>query len=405
MTMNYKFPVINHIDQLREALEGRTEFIFAERDGCIIANYMVNLVDTFPTPDTRDEQLNEHYRLRREARGIIFCSETGKVLARRYHKFFNIGEKNECLIDNVDFNQPHIILEKLDGSMITPFQTADGKLRWGTKMGETDVAKPVEEFVAENPNYIEFVEGHIQRGFTPIFEWCSRKQKIVVDYPKDRLVLTAIRSNIGGEYLSYNSMKECAGLYQVEVVAVHDGNVTDVHKFLDMVRDIRGAEGFVIRFDNGHMVKCKADEYLQLHKAKEATAHEKDVWAIILDEKVDDLLPLLEKDEADALSKFASELNGAILKKADDLRWEVIAWVDNHGDNQKKFAVEFVNGKNSKFTASEKGLLFKIKAGKDPVESVREYVRSQCSTSTTIEGVRDLVGGLKWDRTSNIGDE
>jgi RNA ligase len=396
--MQYSFPHITHIDQLRAALDGRTEFIFAERDGVVIANYLVNLIDTFPSDDTRDEALNEAYRLRREARGIIFCAKTGKVLARRYHKFFNLGEKAECAADKVDFTQPHIILEKLDGSMITPFKTADGIMRWGTKMGETEVAMPVNKFVADNAQYQDFSNEMIAKDFTPIFEWCSRKQRIVIDYPVDRLVLTAIRDNVTGRYVSYSQMVDLGKHYNIDVVQALDGNVTDVHEFIEMVRNLKNAEGFVIRFENGHMIKVKAEEYLQIHRAKELITHEKDLWAVILDEKLDDLLPLLDKDDQDQLSKFASDLNVKILEKADELKWEVIAWVDNNGDSQKKFAVDFVNAKNSRFTDAEKGLLFKIKAGKDPIDVVHEYVRKKCSTATTINEVRPLVGGLKWDR-------
>lgn len=403
--MKYNFPHINHIDQLKAALAGRSEFIFAERDGYIIANYLVNLVDTFPAADTDDASVNEAYQLRREARGIIFCATTGKVLARRYHKFFNLGEKVECAADKVDFTQHHVILEKLDGSMITPFKTADGVLRWGTKMGETDVAGPAKAFADNHPAYITFATDMISKDFTPIFEWCSRKQRIVIDYPEDRLVLTAVRDNLSGRYVSYAQLVNLAKDYDLDVVKAMDGNVKNVHEFIAMVRALKNLEGFVIRFDTGHMIKVKADEYVKIHRAKELISFEKDLWAIILDEQLDDLLPLLEQEDQDRLSEFASNLNAAVLAKASELKAKIDAWIQVHGSDQKKFAVEFVNTSESGFTANERGLLFKIKAGKNEVDVVREYVRSQCNTATNIESVRSLVGGLKWDRYSNMENE
>ena len=36
------------------------------------------------------------------------------------------------------------------------------------------------------------IEDAIDAGFTPLFEWCSRRSKIVVDYPEDQLVLTGL---------------------------------------------------------------------------------------------------------------------------------------------------------------------------------------------------------------------
>lgn len=198
------------------------------------------------------------------------------------------------------------------------------------------------------------------------------------------------------------NIREIGQTFGIPVVDAHQGSINDIHAFLAYVRDLKNLEGFVITFGNGHRAKMKADEYLQLHKSCDMMSFEKDIWAIILDEKLDDLLPLLEQEDQDRLTEFASKLNKAVLDKADELKWEVIAWVDNHGDSQKKFAVKFVNAKDSKFTSAEKGMLFKIQAGADPVTTVRDYVRSKCSTSTTIEEVRPFVGGLKWDRYQEL---
>lgn len=87
-------------------------------------------------------------------------------------------------------------------SMITPIPV-DGNIRWGTKMGVTDVALGAEEFVAKNPQYQELAKWCIQNKKTPIFEWVSRKQRIVIDYEEDNLILIAIRDNVTGEYMPY----------------------------------------------------------------------------------------------------------------------------------------------------------------------------------------------------------
>lgn len=203
MTMKYIFPHIEHIDQLRKALDGRQEFIFAERDGYVIANYLVNLADTFPLDNTEDEALNQAYRLRREARGIIFCAKTGRVISRPFHKFFNLGERPETASDKINFNMPHIVLHKLDGSFIRPFRTHDGKLRIGTKMGETEVAAQAAEFFFARQEYVDAANWACDNNITLIYEWTSPRNRIVVRYEKDNLVLLAARHNVTGEYLSY----------------------------------------------------------------------------------------------------------------------------------------------------------------------------------------------------------
>ncbi len=195
--MKYKFPVITNISQVLPLIADKPEFIVAVKDGgYTVVNYVVMTGNTFPDVE------NENDAILRELRGIIFDTATGNVLQRRFHKFFNCNERAETQAGQIDFDEPHVILEKLDGSMITPVQTTDG-LRWGTKMGVTQVALPVEEFVATRRNYIEMAEFCSKKGWTPIFEWTSRQQAIVIDYPEDNLILTAVRDNVTGEYLPY----------------------------------------------------------------------------------------------------------------------------------------------------------------------------------------------------------
>lgn len=46
--MNYEFPVIRTIQDVLPHIEGRDEFVVAERDGYTVINYAVAMEDTFP---------------------------------------------------------------------------------------------------------------------------------------------------------------------------------------------------------------------------------------------------------------------------------------------------------------------------------------------------------------------
>ena len=222
--MHYQFPIIEHIDDVRPAIEERNEFIIAERDWGYVVNYMVAMTDTFP-PVLEDEYwcpgckmpLSEAVAcgsqrcpeavslaaIRRECRGLIFCKKTGRILRRPLTKFFNVGERDETQIHQLDFTRAHKVYTKLDGSMISPFEVNHGSgiIRFGTKMGITEVAMQAEEFVATNMKYMEFSKWCIKNNLTPIFEWTSRQQRIVIDYPVDNLTLLAVRHMITGEFL------------------------------------------------------------------------------------------------------------------------------------------------------------------------------------------------------------
>lgn len=393
--MFYKFPHITSINQVYDAIRGCDEFIVAERDGFLVINYLVNYAETFPTPNTKDPVLNEHYAIRRECRGLIFNMK-GKVIARRMHKFFNIGEKLETHLDKIDFSQPHMLLDKLDGSMITPFLVHD-ELRWGTKMGITDVAAPVEEFVSAKPDYIRFAWEMIGENRTPSFEWCSRKQRIVIDYKVDNLVLLELRHNITGEHASYDEMIELTNTHNLPLVKAYAGNAKNMEALMAELEDAEGIEGYVIRFENGHKFKVKGQWYLDLHRAKSAMERENGILRLILKNDLDDIKAQLPTEDRVHVEAYETAVVKAMEEIADRLKWEVIAWVDNHGDGQKKFAVDFVNNDKSGFAKNERGLLFKIKEGKDPLEAVLEAVSSSLGTQTKVDSIRNLIGGAKWE--------
>lgn len=206
--MFYKFPHIEHIDQVLPAIEGSTEFIVAERGDFKVINYLVNMPDTFPPMHTAGgsakmrEQAMLHKAIRRECRGLIFCSNTGRILRRPLFKFFNINERDETSLKNLDFTLPHKVYTKLDGSMISPFEVGykSGVVRFGTKMGITEVSKQAEDFIMKNSRYMSFSMWCIENDITPIYEWTSRKNRIVIDYPEDNLILIACRHMITGEF-------------------------------------------------------------------------------------------------------------------------------------------------------------------------------------------------------------
>ena len=182
-TFFYEFPKIKHIDQMLEAIDGRLEFFVKhdEAHNYKVINYHVALEDTFP------EVTSEREALLREARGITFDATSGKVINRKFNKFFNAGEKPETRELNLSYN--HILLEKLDGSMITFLRNpVTGKIQACTKMGFTEIAKQVDEFIRAHPHYEVFINHMMESDVTCIFEWCSRQQRIVIDYPVDAYV-------------------------------------------------------------------------------------------------------------------------------------------------------------------------------------------------------------------------
>ena len=412
--MNYEFPIIKHLDDVRPAIEGRDEFIIAERDWGYVVNYMVALSDTFPpvldneywcpgckmpvseTEGCGSQRCPEAVNLaaiRRECRGLLFHKD-GTIMSRRLHKFFNVNERDETQFYEIDFNRPHVILEKLDGSMITPVVT-DAGTRWGTKMGITEVSLGAELFVAHNLKYTIFAEYVMSLGFTPIFEWCSRKQRIVIDYPEDRLVLLALRNNVSGEYKPYDFMSLLADQFNIDAVKTYVGNPMSMAHLMEETKDSEGIEGYIIRFDNGHMLKMKGEWYLRIHKTKDNLTHEKNVIDLLVNEKMDDVKAfMMDEDrkrvdefEATFWDGFARQVEsydkyfGMVLASKLDRKEYALKWMPTIKD-QDPFAAQIVFGKFD---------------GKDTWAMMLDIVRKNTGTKTKIDTVRHLWGGAQWN--------
>lgn len=277
--------------------------------------------------------------VRRECRGMIFDNATGKILRRPYHKFFNLNQVAETQIDKIDLSEPHDIIEKLDGSMIVPYRV-NGRVIWGTKMGDTDVATPVEAFVKKRGEYLAFFEECEHEGVSPIFEWMSRVNRIVIDHPEDRLVLTGIRYLDDGKYIPYVQMEGIASECDIPVVGgFHVDDHTDINDIMTYIHRQEGVEGAVIRFHNGHMLKIKSEWYSAIHGAKEAITEEKNVVLLILDQKIDDVKALVLQDDRDNLDRYEQQFWQKVQHYVVDLECDVYARCKKYRD-RKTYALE-----------------------------------------------------------------
>eukprot|EP01087_Luapelamoeba_hula_P014249 TRINITY_DN4150_c0_g1_i4.p1 TRINITY_DN4150_c0_g1~~TRINITY_DN4150_c0_g1_i4.p1 ORF type:complete len:449 (-),score=60.76 TRINITY_DN4150_c0_g1_i4:2025-3371(-) len=419
------FPQDLQIDQVREAIRGRTDFREVPGPDYSAFIYFLGMAkDIFPNPLTApDPHTALLYRLRRECRGLIF-SHDGKVLARRFHKFFNVGETEETEADNIDLSQPYVIMEKLDGSMVSPFYTG-GLLRFATKQGITDTSLIVEEHVkrlkqAGQADYMAFSTEWTDKGFTTMYEWCSRRSRIVLDYPEDVLTLVAIRNMHTGQYITYREMAEIAKESNIPVVKARTpadlGIGESVTGFKDFQQAIRekniGLEGFVMRFESGMMLKIKTRWYCDINKSLDLISRsrskrgsETTVIKVILDEQYDDLKGWVAEDERSRLDRFASDL----LKNLTDSAVKLFQYTYNEKVTLKTNRKEFAHKvqADTSLHPSEKASVFTIwklmDINGDNVDmslirnSIIEFVKKNLGSARTYEQVRCLAGGMSYE--------
>jgi RNA ligase len=337
------FPTIFNIKDILPAIEGRDAFIQIDRGDHTIVDYVL---DDFPGMD------DPNLPLLKECRGIIF-DKSGNIIRRPLHKFFNLGQKDEAMINQIDISKPHTVLTKLDGSMLAPY-IVDGRLCWGTRKGETEVAEMIKPFLDAHPTYVEFARNCCEDDWTPVFEFCSRKNQIVIDYgPEDRLVLIALRNMITGRYFTYSELVNIARLWNLEVVGALNNPVTDMAEFSEIVKNaVDMDEGFVVAFDDGFRTKIKTANYVAMHKVKDSISDERAVVSLILNSGLDDCFSFLNDADTKRVRDFEDDVIARMCEaharlwniynlmkgaQKDDLDRKTFAlsWVPNYRDYER----------------------------------------------------------------------
>ena len=218
----------------------------------------------FDYKDKVEYSKDSHIRsIQNECRGIVICNRTGRVLARRFHKFYNIGEisdtLSECIAD--DFHSIRVF-EKMDGSLVSPIMLNGTKLIWATRRQRSE---DVEVLANELPGVNDFARYMLGQDITPLFEHCvSSNAPGLLFYEQDKLVLLALRHNITGQYIPIDSLPPTV-LDKIETV-----NELHFDSYQEMARDISkrtNLEGVVLYHPSGRMYKFKTDWWVSVTRA------------------------------------------------------------------------------------------------------------------------------------------
>lgn len=365
----YLFTTINNIDDVLPAYDPEF-FTRTEQNGLIFFNYRVMRPETFPPV------VDYNTATRREFRGLAFYADTGKVASRPFHKFFNLGERPE---EQWDFKQSHVVEEKLDGSMIRPL-FVDDHVRLGTKAGITDVAMQAEEFIADKQNYVDFMWTCFHSNVTPIFEFTSPENRIVLEYDKPELTLLAIRGNTKGSYLVREDLEFLSDVHMIPLVKP-SGYV------VDKVKDAVDDEGIVIAFRSGHKIKVKSDWYVKLHYGKEVFKNERKVVKRILDNDFDDVLAALGDEDFRKATAYECDLFDAIDLFADKIEKMYDSLRDRY-ETKKDFALDSYT-----MPPFNRHLMFTLWDGKyeDAYVAVLDNLKKRIGTAAEYEKTKDIM--------------
>lgn len=177
----------------------------------------------------------------------------------------------------------------------------------------------------------------------------------------------------------------------IPVVDAHQP-VSDPHAFLSFVRNLENFEGFIVAWDDGYRVKIKADQYVNIHRAKDAITQEKNVVEMIFNDSLDDVLGKLPEQDRQALEEFRNRVVAGVDATANEWHARFKELRAQCGGDRKRFALEVAPHVNQFF----RNVCFKVWDGGDMLPIVKDIILSHTGTATKVNLVRDLWKGEKW---------
>jgi RNA ligase len=265
-------------------------------------------------------------------------------------------------------------MEKMDGSMIRPL-VIDGHLRLATKMGVTEVAMDAEAWLAaQSSSHRVWLVKQMMFGETPIFEWVSPFNQIVLAYEEADLVYLGNRNNTTGEY----SFLEDHPFAKVPRYGSVEGNLNE---YIARQRGAEGREGDIIRFADGHMVKVKNDWYVRIHKTIDRITFDRNIVDIIINEQIDDVAPLLPIVQLDRVRDFETRF-WERFKETEERLLLLFLEAQVKFTDRKHIALEFVPTLEHKADAP---FIFRMLDGHNARELLLDHMR------------KSIGSNVKWD--------
>ena len=299
-------------------------------DGYTIAtfNYFLCEYKHFDKPLDDSPEIKGH-----DMRGVTFVFDKdalgNDVNPKRFlmlKKFFNVNQVPETQLDLIKKKKIKHITSKEDGSLVTFMHLPNGKVFTKTQAGFTNEQSAAALNLYHSQKDIKkFVDMSLIRGFTPLFEYVSYDNRIVLKYSTKELRLIGMRDNEDGEFYSAASMTKLKENFDIPSVTTLP--TMTFEELEHLVHTAEDMEGVVVEFEDGQLVKWKTTWYFNLHGIRTVNIFREDyVIKNYLKETLDDAMQELNMtDDADAF-RFVDKVKGAVTnwsafidKKTDEL--------------------------------------------------------------------------------------
>lgn len=191
------------------------------------------------------------------------------------------------------------------------------------------------------------------------------------------------------------TLTELGQRFNIPVVKAYPGTTASMQHLIDETRGTEGIEGWIIRFDDGHMLKVKGEWYLRIHKTKDGLSHEKNVVDMLVNEKLDDVKPFMLDEDRQRVERFEQEFWAGVEHQIENYD-RYFATVQASVPDRKTFALNWLPTIQPQDPFAGP-IVFGKYDGKDTRTMVLDLIRKNCRTQTRVDAARSLWGGARWD--------
>lgn len=291
----------------------------------------------------------------RICRGIVFDLNTSELVSLPYEKIFNTGEYLDGEVKNLAKKmetQGFIASEKIDGILIQVFYDKYSKgLRFSTR-GQFDEDEKgyigtAIDIVNKNGRYnkLKALLSEGERPYSAMFELVDPRFRVVVKYDKSDLVLHGIRNLEDFSMISFGEVQNIAK--KLGFNAPESRRFNSFEEMYDFQsKTSEDVEGYVLRFDDGSMVKVKTEAYFNKLKGLRSLSYRSIGESLLLGQ--DWNLFLYENIKSEELFPFANKYRMNLIKESDKLHGILAVFVNNllqstgwviYGTKEKELAI------------------------------------------------------------------
>jgi len=316
----------------------KTEHMFGNFKA-VTFNYFICDFNTFNKP-IENSNINGF-----EMRGVTFVFNEDGSLFKRFlmlKKFFNVNQIEDTQHNVLKNKKIKYVTIKEDGSLVAFMNLPNGAVFAKTQAGFTnEQSLAAMRIYNSNKNIKKFVDEALESGFTPLFEYVSFDNRIVLKYAKEDLILIGVRDN---KYETYFSAAELiANGKKIDISYVKPFYTKSIEELENIMNTSEDFEGVVVEFDDGQLVKWKTKWYWNAHQVRENVNRENIIIKLILENKIDDFLSTIDNtDYIKQINNIQIIINEYFIHKKEEI--ENLCKLYN-GD-KKNFAILYKTNKN-----------------------------------------------------------